>query len=296
MSHQDLIHRLKRKQEVFSKLGGLVSTLQRQENVGQWKSKLEELEEIRAERDQLRLEAEEKDAMVSELTKTNDELNGAVGTLHDDLKRLNDRFMQEKEVAQQLNDHISRMQADLQSGSESKVQAAVWEQKYLDCRAELEGSKATVYERENTVSRLRADLRSMESTNEVESKQMAATMHELKEQLWQSIEENKMRELQQQRDSFFTGAGGGAGGGGKGVDLGMGGMAGSMQGQYTQGYSNAGPDSWQHKQEHSGLGGGSGGKGTGKAKNRGANGSPLRGGKGPSASSPSAASLIDGDI
>jgi chromosome segregation ATPase len=141
MSHQDLIHRLKRKQEVFSKLGGLVSTLQRQENVGQWKSKLEELEEIRAERDQLRLEAEEKDAMVSELTKTNDELNGAVGTLHDDLKRLNDRFMQEKEVAQQLNDHISRMQADLQSGSESKVQAAVWEQKYLDCRAELEGSK-----------------------------------------------------------------------------------------------------------------------------------------------------------
>ena len=43
-SNVELLQRLRRKQEVFSKLGGLVSTLQRQENIGQWRSKLEELE------------------------------------------------------------------------------------------------------------------------------------------------------------------------------------------------------------------------------------------------------------
>jgi hypothetical protein len=314
-SHQDLIHRLKRKQEVFSKLGGLVTTLQRQENVGQWKAKLGELEELRAERDQLRRETEEKDEMLSQLEASNQELNSTVGTLHSDLKQLNDRFLQEKEVAQQLNDHISRMQADLQSGSDSKVQAAMWEQKYLDCRAEFEGSKATIYERDNTISRLRADLRSMETAFETERNQMNSTIHELKEQLWKSIEENKMRELQQQRQSFFTGGAGGGGAGwgarwgvgmGGGQGIGMGGADAvrqsgggppshaQMQGQsqYAQGqYNSGGQESWQ--QQHSSGGSSGKGKGDGKAKKRGWKGSPLAGGGALGVSSPSALSMHD---
>ena len=63
-SNAELLQRLRRKQEVFSKLGGLVSTLQRQENIGQWRSKLEELDSLKAECEQLRAQSKEKDAQI----------------------------------------------------------------------------------------------------------------------------------------------------------------------------------------------------------------------------------------